>query len=49
MANRLHQPHVPLPEIHWSPNEQWVWRKLRRGESACLNLVMVFAPYTGLS
>ena len=31
MANRLHQPHVPLPEIHWSPNEQWVWRKLRPG------------------
>ncbi len=37
MANRLHQPHVPLPEIHWSPNEQWVWRKLRRGEVADFN------------
>lgn len=37
MANRLHQPHVPLPEIHWSPNEQWVWRKLRRGERADFN------------
>ena len=35
--NRLHQPHVPLPEIHWSPNEQWVWRKLRQGESADFN------------
>ena len=35
--NRLHQPHVPLPEIHWSPNEQWVWRKLRRGEFADFN------------
>ena len=37
MPNRLHQPHVPLPEIHWSPNEQWVWRKLRRGEEADFN------------
>ena len=37
MANRLRQPRVPLPEIHWSPNEQWVWRKVRRGEEADFN------------
>ena len=37
MANRLHQPHVPLPEIHWSPNEQWVWRTLRREERVDFN------------